>query len=94
VNEANQEKINHEVEVESNERVTVAQLMAILSDFPQDAYVFTEGYESGLDYIIGANQCKVLPNERAGWWDGLLAVAEVGQDAVLLRSTRRKGEDL
>ena len=77
---------------ENTEPVTVAQLIAILSDFPKEAVVLTEGYESGLDFIVGANECKVIPNERAGWWDGMLALADEGQVAVLLRSTRQSGE--
>lgn len=50
--------------------LTVKQIIERLSQYPEDAVVLVEGYETGWDDIHSIRQAVVVEYRKANEWDG------------------------
>ena len=72
--------------------MTVAELIAHLSQFPADLPVLVEGYESGWDAIHALRTDGVVFSPKAADWNGEYRLAadsqQAGQSALLMVGRR------
>ncbi len=70
--------------------MTIAELMAVLAQYPPELRVLVESYESGYDEVQRLDRRICVQQSARPWWEGPWQEAPSGEACLLLTGSRRQ----